>query len=302
MRELCIQLESAIEWRDLVFDDDAALERCLEQYALPRWVMDECLGNERFPEVRRFPGGSYVRMSLRAAWDDMQSVFFTMIITARGIVTVHRESIALLEAIYERLSSGEASDIHDINHLLLYLLEEIVDNDVHCLLGARHSIMPLLAEVNPGSSIALQHDLQALSQKVGKLNMQFEDHLYCLSAVLTLQNSAAPTATIPAPGFRELFDTQNHLVRGASRLEARLGNVQDYFQHLVQAHTERRLRLLTLMSAIFMPLTLIAGIYGMNFQRMPELEWEYGYYVTVGGMLALGLGLTLFFYWRKWFQ
>ena len=302
MKEMRIQLENAIEWRDMQFDDDKALARCLTSYALPQWVVEECLGHERFPEVRRFPGGSYVRMSLEAAWDDQQAVFFTMVITSHCILTVHREPIALLEAIHERLVCGEASDLHDITHLLLYLLEEIVDNDVHCLLGARRAIMPLLAEVTPESPLALQHDLQGLSQKVGKLSMQFEDHLYCLSAVLALQNSAAPTAGTPASGFRELFDTQNHLVRGASRLEARLGNVQDYFQHLVQAHTERRLRLLTLISAIFMPLTLIAGIYGMNFQRMPELAWEYGYYATVGGMLTLGIGLTLFFYWRKWFQ
>jgi magnesium transporter len=62
------------------------------------------------------------------------------------------------------------------------------------------------------------------------------------------------------------------------------------------------LRVLTVISAIFLPLTLLAGIYGMNFQHMPELDDPYSYYVILGLMFVIALGMLLFFYRRGWFK
>jgi magnesium transporter len=59
------------------------------------------------------------------------------------------------------------------------------------------------------------------------------------------------------------------------------------------------MRLLTIITALFLPLTLIAGIYGMNFDYMPELHWRYGYFTVLGGMLAL-LAVTGTYAWKKW--
>jgi magnesium transporter len=57
---------------------------------------------------------------------------------------------------------------------------------------------------------------------------------------------------------------------------------------------------LTLISTIMLPLTFIAGIYGMNFEHMPELQWEYGYFLTLGAMFAVALGLVAYFRKRGW--
>lgn len=62
------------------------------------------------------------------------------------------------------------------------------------------------------------------------------------------------------------------------------------------------LRLLTIVSAIFLPLTLIAGIYGMNFGNMPELTWTYGYPLVIAAMVALAAVLLWIFYLKGWFK
>jgi magnesium transporter len=62
------------------------------------------------------------------------------------------------------------------------------------------------------------------------------------------------------------------------------------------------MKVLTVVSAIFIPLTFIAGVYGMNFKYMPELQYPYGYYTIVGIMIALGVGLFLFFLKRGWLK
>jgi len=57
----------------------------------------------------------------------------------------------------------------------------------------------------------------------------------------------------------------------------------------------RVMQILTIVSMIFLPLTLIAGIYGMNFENMPELKWHYGYYATLGLMVLISLACIWYF-------
>ena len=69
-----------------------------------------------------------------------------------------------------------------------------------------------------------------------------------------------------------------------------------------QDRTNRRLAVLTVISAIFLPLTLFTGIYGMNFEVMPELHYKYSYPVALGFMAILAGGLVWYFHYRGWFK
>jgi magnesium transporter len=62
------------------------------------------------------------------------------------------------------------------------------------------------------------------------------------------------------------------------------------------------MRVLTVVSAIFIPLTFIVGVYGMNFENMPELKYPYGYYSVIAFMFALAIGLVLLFIKRGWIK
>jgi magnesium transporter len=60
------------------------------------------------------------------------------------------------------------------------------------------------------------------------------------------------------------------------------------------------MKVLTIIATIFIPLTFVAGIYGMNFRYMPELEWRWGYFMVWGVMLVIAVLLLSFFKKRKW--
>jgi magnesium transporter len=62
------------------------------------------------------------------------------------------------------------------------------------------------------------------------------------------------------------------------------------------------MKVLTVISTIFIPLTFIAGVYGMNFEHMPELKWHYAYFVCLACMLGIGIALLLIFWKRGWFK
>ena len=61
------------------------------------------------------------------------------------------------------------------------------------------------------------------------------------------------------------------------------------------------MKILTIFSAIFIPLTFLAGVYGMNFEHMPELKWRYGYFIVLFIMAVIALGMIVFVKKRRWF-
>ena len=76
--------------------------------------------------------------------------------------------------------------------------------------------------------------------------------------------------------------------------------VRDLYHAQLEVRQNRIMTLLTVVTTIFMPLTLIAGWYGMNFRYMPELEWRFGYPVVIAVSIAVAVGCLLFFKKKKW--
>lgn len=65
-------------------------------------------------------------------------------------------------------------------------------------------------------------------------------------------------------------------------------------------HLNNTIKILTIITAVFIPITFIAGLYGMNFQYIPELQWHYGYFAVLGVMLFLVIGMLLLFRKIRW--
>ena len=77
-------------------------------------------------------------------------------------------------------------------------------------------------------------------------------------------------------------------------------SMMDIYLSFQSNRMNQQMRVLTVITIIFMPLTVITGIYGMNFDNMPELHWHYGYFMVLGLMLCIIVGLLIFFSRRKW--
>jgi magnesium transporter len=91
------------------------------------------------------------------------------------------------------------------------------------------------------------------------------------------------------------------------RLENIYKTIQENASHLINVYfslnsqrTNEIMQVLTLFSAFFLPLTFIAGVYGMNFEIMPELKWKNGYYLTWGLMIFVSLGIFTWFRRKGW--
>jgi len=100
--------------------------------------------------------------------------------------------------------------------------------------------------------------------------------------------------------IRSLHDRLAYLRRNLENQHNRIIILREAYNSSLSATLNETIRTLTVIATIVLPLTLIAGIYGMNFDFMPELEWRYGYYFALGLMAAVAISLVSYFKIKKW--
>jgi magnesium transporter len=100
--------------------------------------------------------------------------------------------------------------------------------------------------------------------------------------------------------FQEMLRNAVAIREGVDSSRDLLDGVLGSIQAAAANRTSEIARVLTVVSSIMLPLTVIAGVYGMNFEHMPELKWPYGYFTVLGLMAATGLGLVLLFKRLGW--
>ena len=100
--------------------------------------------------------------------------------------------------------------------------------------------------------------------------------------------------------LRDLVDHVAQILDGIDNQRDMLANLEALFQAEAANRLNNVMRLLTVISTIFIPLSFIAGIYGMNFDNMPELHWHYGYFVILGGMFFAMVGMLIYFRKKGW--
>ena len=101
--------------------------------------------------------------------------------------------------------------------------------------------------------------------------------------------------------FRDCHDNVMHLQETVESCREICSDLRDYHMSLVSNKTNDVMKTLTIVSTIFIPLSFIAGLYGMNFEYMPELKWRYGYFGVVGVMLTITASFYFWFRRRGWF-
>jgi magnesium transporter len=102
------------------------------------------------------------------------------------------------------------------------------------------------------------------------------------------------------PFFRDLADHVANLVEQVDGQRDRLRSAIDLHLAMTSRQLNDVMKVLTLVSTVFMPLTFIVGVYGMNFEDMPELHWKFGYPLVMGVMVAVVVGMVAFFRRRGW--
>ncbi len=290
-----------VTWVDIDgLADVQTIKTLAERFGLHALITEDILNTDQRAKMEEHPDHLFVVAKMislpkGASKLDIEQVSF--ILGANYLISFQQRPGDLLESVRERIRQNTGSVRRKGADFLLYsLLDVIVDNYFMVVdtLGDRIGTMQRKVLVKPeikdlkamlelrGALIAVGRHVLPMRELAGRLN--------------TVQNPLVDKAT-----RRYLNDLQDHTVYIAESIAMfrdMVGNLENTYHAQTNARMAQVMRLLTVISTIFIPLTFIVGVYGMNFRYMPELEWRYGYFGILAGM-ALIAGLMLIWFRRK---
>ncbi len=293
--------EPAFEWIDVSAPDRQMLSGLTEEYGLPVAAVDDFLDPRQLPKCERF--GELTFLMLRAHVDPVPesaasvhelTQSFAILAGPGFLLTLHRRDHRALAQLRDRLART-SSPLDEPTALL----DEVV----------RETLLTFSAPLD-----RLSVDLEAFESSLLKsqltdaiLERVFVRRRRAWALVTMLERTrgaivrSRPSISRPEASLQELLELADQLGYRARELVEYTDSLLN-LQIAVAAHrTNEVVRVLTLMSAIFMPLTFIVGLYGMNF-ALPEFGWAYGYLVAYALIVASGVGVVAWFRRRGWWH
>jgi len=212
------------------------------------------------------------------------------------VVFLERES-DLLDGVLARIRKGKGRiRSSDAAYLMVAVLDALVDQ--HMLALARFGDA---AQVIEGKlSVRVADDILGELYELKRETILLRNILVPIREIF--KSLLRDDTEIPAPVLPFLVDVVGHheqTLEGATSLHDILKSMIDYQISLIGIKTNKVMQFLTVIATIFIPLTFIAGVYGMNFKYMPELEWHYGYYIIMAVMGVIGVGMFWYFSRKK---
>ncbi len=287
-------------WVDVSDPTSQDFDDLAREFAFHHLAIEDCRHRHQRPKVEEYQGYYFMVLydASFSAEQELELRELNIFLGPNYLVTVHSEPIRAV-AIAERLWR-EWTDLADRGTgLLAYLLIDAVVDDYMPLLDAISDRLDtiedqIFEELRPESLqeiFLIKKQLLFLRRAVTPLRDVFNTLLRREQQVFSRETSVY---------FQDVYD---HLIRTADTIDSLrdlLGSTMDAYLSISGNRMNMVMKRLTAISTLLMSVTLIAGIYGMNFTYMPELVLRYGYAGALAGMLIVALILYLYFRRIKW--
>lgn len=282
--------------------DDAVMHAAAQRFGLHPLLVEDILNTDHRPKLEEFEDGLFViakmlRLHKGNGRPEVEQVSF---ILSKGVLVSFQERPGdVMDAVRERLRQGLGRARRSGTDYLLYaLLDVIVDHYFVVLEETGKHIEELESKVvtRPGNE-----DLRSIQRLRSRL-IELARHITPMRELAGRLHSSQ-SSCIEKATRRYLADLQDHTVYIAETIgtyREMLHSLEGTYHAGVNLRTGEVMKLLTIIATIFIPLTFIVGIYGMNFDNMPELHWHYGYFGVMGAMAVLALIMLGWFRWKKW--
>ena len=190
-----------------------------------------------------------------------------------------------------------------VDFLLYLLLDAIIENFYITIDSKEDKIEELLASSKTSDNPTIMQDIEKAREVFHFLKR----------SVIPLRDVLFTIKTIKDDDELDFIESSNFVFFGRlhqktvellEQIEYDMNSLDSAsnFFYTAQGHRMNEvMKILTVISSIFMPLTFIVGVYGMNFDNQPELHWKYGYYISLGVMLLVVLSMIYYFKRKKWF-
>lgn len=287
------------------------IEKICNDFHIHPLVQEDILNTTQRPKVDVFDDYVYIVIKMHAivgqedfARLDLEQISF--LLGANFLISFQEQKNTIFDQVSKRLADNKGR-IRKMgaDYLTYSLIDAIIDNFFKTLeqIGEEIEVLEELLIANPVPEIL--HKIHILKRKMLLLRKSVWPLREVISA---LQREDIPIIT-PALGIylKDLYDHTIHIIDTIESFRDVIAGMLDIYLSSLSIRMNEIMKVLTIFMAVFIPLTLIAGIFGMNFNtakspwNMPELNWYFGYPFALGLMGSIGFGMVAYFKKKKWF-
>jgi magnesium transporter len=293
--------QPAFTWLDVTAPSEAELHELAAKYHLHASAVQDCLDPEHLPKYERFSETSFLilRVYDPAASDSASTVQeltrkIAIFFQPELAITIHRSDLAVVADVRGRFGGPNPESECSALTLLAALVNGALDSYDQPLQRAEERIdafeEALFRHDIDDPSLELIHGLK---RRVGLIKRM-------LWQTQTVIARLTPPGERPPPLYQDLKENAESYHFWADQLHDDLNSLLAMHVTMASQRTNEVMRVLTVFSAFFLPLTFLVGVYGMNFKFMPELEQRWGYPVVLALMAGISLAIFVWFRRRGW--
>ncbi len=293
----------AVSWINVDGLHDLELVRQLgEHFGLHPLLLEDIVTLGQRPKMEEYDDYLFFVVKMHTvdeATRHLRSEQVSIVLGPSWVLSFQETSGDVLDPVRHRLRSGSGRIRHrGADYLAYALLDVIVDHYFLVLEELGEVIEELEDSVPQQYSDGLHHRINVLRRELILLRRT----AWPLRELLSLLDRSESRLLHPEtrPYFRDVYDHAVQVLDIVESLRDVLGGLMDLYMSSLSNRMNEIMKFLTVIGTVFIPLTFIVGVYGMNFDHMPELHWRLGYPGVWVLMLALAAALAWFFRRKRW--
>jgi len=295
--------DDGVQWVNVVGLHDTDLIMAIgERYGLHSLLMEDAVAVRSRPTFVDYENHAFLSLKM-LSWSDSDRVDIEHVSLVLGddyVISFQERPGDVFDAVRQRIRTGTTRiRRRDSEYLWYALVDAIVDNYVYVIEQLANRVDELEEHVwNQDDSDNVPARVQAARSEM----------VVVRRALRPLQDEIEAFVKEPPEWFSEeiapfMSDLRAHVLQISDALDSMrdsLASVMDAHLSIMAMRTNDVMKVLTIMASIFIPLTFVAGVYGMNFQYMPELAVRWAYPVVLMVMTVLGSGMAIYFRRKGW--
>jgi magnesium transporter len=294
---------STVTWINIDGVHDAGvIEKLGRAFGLHPLIQEDIMTTSQRPKLDDLETSIYVvsrMVELSGDGKEIVTEQLSLIFGRNFVLSFQERPGDMFDPVRERIRHGKGR-IRKLgpDYLAYALLDAVVDHYFVVLETVGERIETLEDELVADPRQETLHTIHILKREM----LFFRKSVWPLREVVAALERTESSLIQPSTNIF-LRDVYDHVIQAIDNVETfrdMLSGMLETYLSSVSNRMNQVMKILTIISTIFIPLTFLVGVYGMNFEHMPELKWRFGYFLVWGIMIAVGGGLIYFFKRKKW--
>lgn len=292
----------AFLWLDIQSEVTPDVRALLQSFGCNDLAITDCSRTRHPPKVESFHSNCFILFRGITQLDDALNLVpqqLGMWVGQNYLITVHQGHSVSIDQLF---STAQQEDLlHSPSILALSLLHYAAGRYLEKLIAAEERIAVLEDQLLDANSEDVLKELVTYRSRLRKLRRIFNYHQRIAETILHDGSEYLGTGNDDSYHIRrDLYDRCERLLSLCTLYYELCGDLVDGYISLSSHQLNITMKVLTIITAVFVPITFIAGIYGMNFDNMPELHSEYGYYFVIGTSVLIAVAMITLFKKVRW--